>query len=1240
MCGLAAAATPSCDDGGPTQPPMVAVVAVTAISDTLFSAGATTRLSAEARAGNGSVIPNTTFTWTTSDSTVVTVDSAGLATAAGPNGAATITASAGGIAGTVVINVVTGAIGGTVIAAGGKVRLEIPAGAVPQPVAVTVHAVHVYPDPGPIVAGTVYDLGPDGTQFAEPIQLSIGYETAGIPAGVAEEELRVYQLVEDVWIELQGSTVNTADRTVIANIEHFSVFAVSGAQPLAEEIDPQSGQIRPGGARVVDGRLAGTFFSPFPVRNLHIYLGRYEQQNIGNRVGVTLVCKWLLNPGGARCTGLNLATLLATDVAFIGIRAGRNPWDREKLDPALVPVGARCNGRFVADLDPAILHHELAHVFIQLFAGLPNSELAAHCFGYELTNHFGPNETDLGRMLQWLLDNLSRFDPTFVQMATRPAADSPSPAASGPSRLSARIVFPPPAALVRAEVPIYGIAAGSAFASYTVEYGEGVAPEVWIPVTRGNRPQETVDGLLEAYSPSDLPLRGNLATWDTGLKHYVYLPTHPADHPIDLKGTYTVRLVVEGIDGSTIEDRVTVFVANLLSNAWGGVAVSPDGRVRLEVPEHALARPFRLIGFEPVNDAPPLPDGHRVHGAVHAVREAGERFAADARLTFRISRTIEHEGPGPALYGHDDRSGEWQQLRTVRRSGADGEDELEAAVRRLHTYYAVLTNASATARATAEQPAAAASPADIGVTSDALIGHDETYLIRQTFETDGTEWRSRGEDGAVVTRVPVEPAGHALKITNARGGGSSGVRVLDTPFDAGTYPMVEFDYRIDAGVRTDFYVKVKGRWYNIGFTDDTNQFAYRRVNIAATGRIAGVVADGEWRRARFDLAHMLQLATGERRVEQIVMADWNVTGTMRLDAGANQAGATYWIDNFAIRRADQAGPVPDVIIIDDFSGSVDRNLLDQPTSRFTDGGAGWIRSELVDDSVLGASLRLQYDVDGTGRWSGYATGLPVLDVRAQRQLRFEARGATGLDEVLIGVRDAAGNESKVRLGDFVTRTWNTSGSNADVRSIAVPLVAFGPIIDLSGLVHISLSVAAPAASRGEFIVDDLRFERKLEAVVVDHFDRRDSTNVLGGGQHPTMSDEAVARTDFVYDGANRNLRIVYGGAIPWGWAGWRSQLRGLDCSRCTNIRLRIRGAHGGERPNLYLDDGTHRWPVDLERYGEITTEWRDLTIPLADFAREGIDLTHLVALELVFEWEPMSGAIYVDDIRFGPPHPP
>ena len=93
----------------------------------------------------------------------------------------------------------------------------------------------------------------------------------------------------------------------------------------------------------------------------------------------------------------------------------------------------------------------------------------------------------------------------------------------------------------------------------------------------------------------------------------------------------------------------------------------------------------------------------------------------------------------------------------------------------------------------------------------------------------------------------------------------------------------------------------------------------------------------------------------------------------------------------------------------------------------------------------------------------------------------------------------------------------------------------------------------------------------------------------------------------------------------------------IDCSACGVLSFRIRGGKGGEKPNVYLDDGNHRWGVDIEKYAAVTTTWQTVTIPLADLAEYGVDLTHLEQIQFAFEWEQMSGAIELDDIRLGAP---
>ncbi len=88
-------------DGGPTQPPppTVTSVEVTPATQTLTAFGETFQFSAVAKDAGGRTVAGRTFTWTSSDEVVATVDAAtGLATAVG-NGTATITARTGGVSG-------------------------------------------------------------------------------------------------------------------------------------------------------------------------------------------------------------------------------------------------------------------------------------------------------------------------------------------------------------------------------------------------------------------------------------------------------------------------------------------------------------------------------------------------------------------------------------------------------------------------------------------------------------------------------------------------------------------------------------------------------------------------------------------------------------------------------------------------------------------------------------------------------------------------------------------------------------------------------------------------------------------------------------------------------------------------------------------------------------------------------------------------------------------------------------
>ena len=104
------ALTKGCGDGeNPAAPPTPeparpTTVTVSPATHELTALGATVQLSAEVRDQNARVMAGATVTWTSSASSMATVDASGLVTAAG-NGTATITASAGSASGSAVVTV-------------------------------------------------------------------------------------------------------------------------------------------------------------------------------------------------------------------------------------------------------------------------------------------------------------------------------------------------------------------------------------------------------------------------------------------------------------------------------------------------------------------------------------------------------------------------------------------------------------------------------------------------------------------------------------------------------------------------------------------------------------------------------------------------------------------------------------------------------------------------------------------------------------------------------------------------------------------------------------------------------------------------------------------------------------------------------------------------------------------------------------------------------------------------------
>ncbi len=169
-------------------------------------------------------------------------------------------------------------------------------------------------------------------------------------------------------------------------------------------------------------------------------------------------------------------------------------------------------------------------------------------------------------------------------------------------------------------------------------------------------------------------------------------------------------------------------------------------------------------------------------------------------------------------------------------------------------------------------------------------------FLADTFEDGLNAWATRsGKQGAKVERDTTTAAsGQAsVKLTNQTAGGYMQARVCASTFDATTYPIVSFDYKVPAGVKIDLMFNLAGNWRSIAFTDDP---------AGAILKLPGIKADGQWHHVSFNLARALRQvqAKGALPVSEVILSDRN-----KLE---NPAGASLNIDNFFIGSVGTANP--------------------------------------------------------------------------------------------------------------------------------------------------------------------------------------------------------------------------------------------------------------------------------------------------------------------------------------------
>jgi len=140
-----------------------------------------------------------------------------------------------------VTSVFIGPSGGTFTFHGGKVKLEVPPGALTKEVPIGALVPKSYPAAPRLVTGTVYDLLPDGTKFNKAVKLSISYDQGKVPPDSAESSLRIYKVISGNWTLVPTGGVDTKANVAWTSITGFSKYGINGPSPTKVDGMPDTG---------------------------------------------------------------------------------------------------------------------------------------------------------------------------------------------------------------------------------------------------------------------------------------------------------------------------------------------------------------------------------------------------------------------------------------------------------------------------------------------------------------------------------------------------------------------------------------------------------------------------------------------------------------------------------------------------------------------------------------------------------------------------------------------------------------------------------------------------------------------------------------------------------------------------------------------------------------------------------------------------------------------------------------
>lgn len=315
------------------------------------------------------------------------------------------------------------------------------------------------------------------------------------------------------------------------------------------------------------------------------------------------------------------------------------------------------------------------------------------------------------------------------------------------------------------------------------------------------------------------------------------------------------------------------------------------------------------------------------------------------------------------------------------------------------------------------------------------------------------------------------------------------------------------------------------------------------------------------------------------------------------------------------------------LLVDDFAGENLRNRNGGLGGLFNNPQAGGQLQIYRQDQTL----TLDYNVSDAEQYAGYFTRLNGMDGAAFTTIDLLVRGAQGGEQLLVGLRDESGRESKVSVGDVMPR-----GITARWQWVQIPISSFDPALDRTKLTNMSLSfLNGYGATQGRIFIDEIRLSGLVSAQVVDRFDDANDQFNGQGLRYYINAPESTLTTQYVADDpqvvGGHALKIDYAVNLG-GYAVWRSPMRNMAATAESTLVFWAKGGSQAILPNLYLSDGAARARVALADYMSFDATWQRVAVPLSAFASQGVDVGRLASFELVFEFASGAGSLYIDNI--------